>query len=64
MPPKPTVYQEVGINAPPKDIPKLNKSASRWRKTDLVKLGVDYRYDHFEEIVIGKGDGDMPPDLL
>jgi hypothetical protein len=41
---------------------KLNKSASRWRKTDLAKLGVDYRYDRFDEIVFGQDD--VPPTLL
>jgi hypothetical protein len=48
---------------PPRDVPKLNKSASLWRKTDLAKLGVDYHYDRFDEIVIGKGDEDLPREL-
>jgi hypothetical protein len=49
---------------PPREVPRLNKSASSWKKTDLAKLGVDYQYDRFDEIVIGKGDGDVPLELL
>jgi hypothetical protein len=64
MPPKSTVYREVGTMESPRDVPKLNKSASLWRKTDLAKLGVDYQYDRFDEIVIGRGDEDLPRELL
>jgi hypothetical protein len=41
---------------------KLNKSASKWTKTDLAKLGVDYRHDRFDEMMFGQDD--VPPTLL
>ena len=33
-------------------MPKLNQSASRWRKADLDFLGVDYDYENIEDIHI------------
>jgi hypothetical protein len=48
MPPK-SSYREVGTKESAADIPKFNKSASKWTKTDLKLLGVDYQYDDFEE---------------
>ena len=66
MPPKSTaaVYREVTTLDPPRDLPRLNKSACLWEKADLAKLGVDYQYDRFDEIVIGRGDEDVPAELL
>jgi hypothetical protein len=66
MPPKSiaAVYREVTTKDPPRDLPRLNNSASLWKKTDLAKLGVDYQYDRFDEIVIGRGDEDVPAELL
>lgn len=62
MPPKSTRHREVGTMVPAEDKPALSKSASKWTKTDLAKLGVDYQYDRFDDIVIGKGD--VPAELL
>jgi hypothetical protein len=63
MPPKNPYYQVVGTKESFNDKPSLNKSASRWKKTDLVKLGVDYHYsDRFDEIVFGYDD--VPTELL
>jgi hypothetical protein len=45
---------------PAGDKPKLNRSVSRWTKADLAKLAVEYQYDRFDDIVIGKGD--IPPE--
>ena len=44
------------------DVPKLNHSASRWRKADLDLLGVDYDYESCENIRIPNAD--MPPELV
>ena len=46
------------------DVPKFNKSASKWTKADLGLLGVDYQYRVFHDIQIGIEDADMPPELL
>lgn len=63
MPPKSRRYREVGTMDPVKDTPSLNKSASKWTKADLAKLGVDYKYDRFDEIQFGKHE-DVPRELL
>lgn len=63
MPNIPTSYRDVGTKDPLADIPKINKSASKWTKADLDLLGVDYQYHDFDDIQIGKDD-DMPSELL
>lgn len=60
---KSTPYREVGTKDSLADVPKLNKSASKWTKADLGLLGVDYRYDCFDDIHIGIKDTDMPPEV-
>jgi hypothetical protein len=62
MPPKSTGYQEVGTMDLAGLKPSLNKSACQWTKRDLAKLGVDYTYDRFDEIVFGNR-GDVPTEL-
>lgn len=62
MPPNNPRYQVAGTKEPFSDKPSLNKSACLWTKTDLIKLGVDYQYDRFDEI--GFGNDDMPTELL
>ena len=62
MPPKSTLYREVGTQDSSADVQKVNRSASRWTKADLGLLGVDYRYRDFDDIHIN--DADMPPKLL
>jgi hypothetical protein len=64
MPPKSTLCKEVGTKDSSADVPKLNRSASKWTKADLVSLGVDYRFDVFNDIQIGIEDVDVPPELL
>ena len=64
MPPKPTLYREVGTSEPAGDGPKINRSASKWKKTDLDLLGVDYRYDVFDDIRIPIEDAEMSPEFL
>ena len=64
MPPKSTLYREVGTNEPSVDVPKFNRSASKWKKADLDLLGVDYQYDVFDDIRIAIEDADTPPELL
>ena len=44
------------------DVPKLNRSASRWRKADLDLLGVDYDYESCEDIHIPNAG--MPAELV
>jgi hypothetical protein len=63
MPPKSTRHRQVGTLDPARDKLKLSRSACRWTKTDLAKLGVDYQYDRFDEIVIGNR-GDVPTEFL
>jgi hypothetical protein len=63
MPPKATLYREVGTQDPSADVPKVNKSASKWTKTDLLSLGVDYQYLRFDDIQIGIKDTDIPPEF-
>jgi len=43
-------------------VPKLNQSASRWRKADLDLLGVDYDYECCEDIHIPNAG--MPTELV
>jgi hypothetical protein len=64
MPPKSTLYQEVGTKDSSANVPKVNQSASKWTKADLDLLGVDYQYRVFDDIQIGMEDADMPPELL
>ena len=59
MPPK---YKEVSTKDAAPEVLKLKNSASRRRKLELNLIGVEYKYDKFDEIKIPK-DG-MPPDLL
>lgn len=63
MPPKATLYREVGTKDPSADVLKVNISASRWTKTDLVSLGVDYQHLMFDNIQIGITDTDIPPEF-
>ena len=64
MPPKSMVYREVGTKDSSIDVPKVNRSASRWTKADLDCLGVDYQYRVFDDIQIGVEDADMPSEFL
>jgi hypothetical protein len=63
MPPKSMLYREVGTKDSSVDVPKLNRSASKWTKADLRFLGVDYQYRVFDDIQFGI-ESDMPPELL
>jgi hypothetical protein len=62
MPPKPAQYREVGTMEAAGNVPKLNQSASRWRKADLDLLGVDYDYESCDDIHIP--DAGMPTELV
>jgi hypothetical protein len=64
MPPKATLYREVGTKDSSPHILKLNRSASKWTKADLHLLGVDYQYDAFDDIQFGIKDADMPSELV
>jgi len=64
MPPKSALYMEVGTKVWLSDVPKVNRSASKWTEADLGCLGVDYQYRAFDDIQIGTEDADMPPELL
>jgi len=67
MPPKRKQYRVVGTKDPSvRDVPKLHQSASKWTKTDLDLLGVEYQYDRFDNIPsrIGLEEADMPPELF
>ena len=64
MPSKSTWYREVGTKDSSPDIPKFNRSASKWTKADLYLLGVQYQYRVFDDIQFGIEDADMPPELL
>jgi hypothetical protein len=61
-PPKSGQYREVGTTEAAGFVPKLNESASRWRKADLDLLGVDYDYESCEDIHIR--DAGMPMELV
>jgi len=63
MPPKSTSYRQVGTKDSSLDIPKLNRSASKWTKADLHLLGVNYQYRVFDDIQIGIDEADMPVEL-
>jgi hypothetical protein len=62
MPPKSTLYEDVGTNDSLAEVPKVNRSASKWTKTDLGLLGVDYQYGMFDDIQIENTN--MPSELL
>ena len=62
MPPKSTLYREVGTKDSLLAVPKFNRSASKWKKADLDLLGVDYQYRVFDDIHID--DVDMPRELI
>jgi hypothetical protein len=67
MPPKSAPDRVVGTQDPSAvDVPKLHQSASKWTKADLDFLGVEYRWNVFDDISsrIGIRDADMPPELL
>ena len=64
MPPKSLASRDVGTKDSFADVPKVNRSASKWTKTDLGLLGVDYDYNVFDDIRIGVGDDDVPQGLL
>ena len=64
MPPKSAPYKDVGTQDSVTDVPKVNRSASKWTKADLCLLGVDYQYREFDDIRIGIEDADMPPELV
>ena len=59
------MYRDVGTNEPSATaVPRLNKSASKWTKADLLLLGVDYQFRRFDDIPIGDDTLEMPPELL
>jgi hypothetical protein len=60
MPHQDPRYRGAGTKEPSDDTPRLNTSASQWKKTDLAKLGVDYQCDRLDEIVFG----DVAAELL
>ena len=64
MPPKSTQYKEAGTKDAVTDVPKLSRSASRWKKKDLELLGVEYQYDRFDDIRIDVEEREMPSELL
>ena len=64
MPPKSSLYREVGTKDASADILKVNRSASKWTKTDLDLLGVDYKYLVFDDIQFEIEDVDIPTELL
>ena len=35
-------YRDVGTKDAPPDVPRFNRSASKWKKADLDLLGVEY----------------------
>ena len=59
---KPVRMREVGTKDQPTDVPKLNRSASKWTKADLDLLGVEYRHDATVDIHID--DTKMPRELV
>jgi hypothetical protein len=62
MRPKSVPYREVGTKEATVDVLNLNRSASKWRKTDLDLLGVDYDYTSCEDIHIPNTA--MPVELI
>jgi hypothetical protein len=62
MPPKSAQYREVGTMETAGNVPRLNKSASRWRKADLKLLGVDYDHESCNDIHIPNAG--MPAELV
>jgi len=64
MPPKPTLYRNVGTKDSSPDILKVNRSASKWTKADLRLLGVDYHYRVFDDIQFAIENNDLPTELL
>jgi hypothetical protein len=66
MPPKSMPDRVVGAQDPCVDAPKLHQSASKWTKADLDFLGVEYRWNVFDDISsrIGIKDADLPLELL
>jgi hypothetical protein len=62
MPPKSMQYKEVGTKEATVNVLKLNQSASKWRKTDLDLLGVDYDYKSCDDIHIPNTG--MPVELV
>lgn len=64
MPPKSTLYREVGSKDSSLDIPKVNRSASKWTRADLGLLDVDYQYRVFDHIQFGIEDSDLPTELF
>jgi hypothetical protein len=64
MPTKSTLYRDVGTKDSSPDIPKVNRSSSKWTKADLRLLGVDYQYRVFDDIQFGIEDADLPTELL
>lgn len=63
-PPNSILYKEVGTKNPLANVPKLGRSASKWKKADLDLLGVEYQYDVFDNIRIAIDDVDMPPEIV
>jgi hypothetical protein len=64
MPPKSTLYRDVGTKDSSPDILKVNRSTSKWTTADLRLLSVNYQYRIFDDIWIGTEDGDMPSEPL
>jgi hypothetical protein len=64
MPHKAPQYREVRTKDSSADVPKVNRSASKWTKTDLLLLGVDYQHLIFDDIRIEVEDADLPPEFL
>ena len=58
------LYRVFGSKDLSSDASKLNRSASKWTKTDLRLPGADYQYDIFDDIRIGIDDADVPHELL
>jgi len=64
MPPKTSQqYRDFGTKDAPPDVPRFNRSASKWKKADLDLLGIEYHYRVYDDIQFGV-DADMPSGLL
>jgi len=61
MPPESMPYLDIATNDSFAEVPKVNRSASKWTKNDLILLGVDYQYGMFDDIQID--DTNMPSEL-
>jgi hypothetical protein len=48
----PAKYKEVGTQEAGPEVFKVKDSGSKWRRRDLELLGVEYRYDKFDEVEI------------